>query len=219
MIAGNTGGRWHKCRWQQWRVAVVSPVKAQEMATVGEAVKEAGEGRGNSDSSEGYSRGGVLLMADRGAVDAATEGWRYYRGGSRVDVWRPLVVLYRGLADDSGREQRVADGVEKSQEVEEKHRNSGNNNGISSGSADGDEMRLGVGEAAIEEEKNRGGRQYKDGEKLQRCGRCNSDDSDSGVVCKGSGYGVTTRMLKIAALIPIDRTPQDAIMNKDEKGG
>ncbi|RRT52163.1 hypothetical protein B296_00025139 [Ensete ventricosum] len=211
-MAGNTGGRWHKCRWQQWRVAVVSPVKAQEMATVGEAVKEAREGRGNSDSSEGYSRGSVLLMADRGAVDAV--------GRQKVgDTTGEVVALTFGdhwLCSTEGLPTVVA-GSNEWQMGWKSHKKQRRNIEIVAiimelvAVVQMAMVGNSRGEGAGSEGRKITARQQrsKDGEKLQQCGRCNSDDSDSGVVCKGSSYGVTTRMPKIAALIPIDKTPQD----------
>ncbi|RRT66018.1 hypothetical protein B296_00030333 [Ensete ventricosum] len=45
------------------------------------------------------------------------------------------------------------------------------------------------------------------------------DDDDDSSDDKGSDYGITTGMPRIAALIPIDRTPQDSIVDGDEKWG
>ncbi|RWW72747.1 hypothetical protein BHE74_00019450 [Ensete ventricosum] len=45
----------------------------------------------------------------------------------------------------------------------------------------------------------------------------NDDDDDSGVDGKGSSYGITVGAPKITALIPTNRTPQDSIVDGDEK--
>ncbi|RWV82912.1 hypothetical protein GW17_00055545, partial [Ensete ventricosum] len=45
------------------------------------------------------------------------------------------------------------------------------------------------------------------------------DDDDGSLDGKGSDYGITAGTSRITALIPIDRTLQNSIMDEDGKGG